>query len=113
MFLTLLPVICSRTYCMDTLLQKTRETAIPLAKSVLEITLQKHLDSLIKKDFSKPSTENLGNINYCACYLLDNESFGYSISVPPKVLTAFCSHKNSKWNYYIYKRETSKGIWTN
>lgn len=86
-FLILIPAICSRTYCMDTLLQKTRETAIPLAKAVLETTIQNHTKSLVKKDFSQSSTENIGDINYCACCLIDNRNFDiYNLSGLPQIL---------------------------
>lgn len=86
-FLILLPVICSRTYCMDTLLQKTRETAIQLAKAVLETTIQNHSESLIKKDFSSSLNANLGDINYCACCLVDDKNFQkYSMPGLPQIL---------------------------
>lgn len=74
-FLILIPAICSRTYCMDNLLQKTIETVRPLAKAVLETTIKNHSKSLVKKDFSKLSTENLGDVNYCTCCLIDNKTF--------------------------------------
>jgi len=72
---------------MDTLLQKTIETAQPLAKAVLETTIQNYSESLIKKDFSQASTKDLGDINYCACCFIDNKSFDvYGIPVLPQIL---------------------------
>lgn len=86
-FLILLPVICSRTYCMDALLQKTEMAAIQLAKAVLETTIQNHSQSLIKKDFSQASTKDLGDVNYCACCFIDNRNFEiYSMPALPEIL---------------------------
>ena len=68
----LLSLVCSRASCAN-VFQEVEKSAMPLATAVLKTTIQKHMDNLVKKDFSRSSTENLGDINYCACCLLGNE----------------------------------------
>jgi hypothetical protein len=68
----ILGVFLTRTaFGMDVpLFNAVNETALKLASKVLKRTLIEHIDSLVKKDFTKTTIENLGEVNYCACAIV-------------------------------------------